>query len=95
MQTNKKTFNYSRKNLGFGDGRILKKNLDFGFGYRNNTMGGPIACHWSLFCSPQPDTSLCCKTMDMALVHGVTVYAPAFAGNRLYCFVTGAMIYAA
>jgi len=39
MQMSPKTVNYGGKNLGFGDGRFLQKNLGFGvgFGYRNNT----------------------------------------------------------
>jgi len=39
LQMSPKTVNYGGKNLGFGDGRFLQKNLGFGvgFGYRNNT----------------------------------------------------------
>jgi len=39
MQMSLKTVNYNSKNLGYGDGRFLQKNLGFGigFGHRNNT----------------------------------------------------------
>ena len=39
MQMSPKTVNYGGKDLGFGNGRFLQKNLGFGvgFGYRNNT----------------------------------------------------------
>jgi len=40
MQASLKTVRYSGKNLGFGDGQFLKKELGFGigFGYHDNTM---------------------------------------------------------
>jgi len=39
MHMSPKAVNYGGKNLGFGDGRFLQKNLGFGvgFGYLNNT----------------------------------------------------------
>jgi len=45
------------------------------------------------FCSPQPDTNLCCKTMDMGLVHRVVyVFQPQlYTGTNLYCLVIEAI----
>ena len=48
-----------------------------------------VSCKY--FCSPEPETSLCCKTTSTEPVHhtSVFVYTPGFASINLYCMVTG------
>jgi len=61
MQMSQKTVNYGGKNLGFGEGRFLQKNLGFGvsFGYRNNTTN-----YWRV---PR-EQNYTCRSRDQTVV---------------------------
>ena len=61
------------------------KSFEFFLGHMGSYCGADLC-----FCSPQPDTSLFCKTTNTVPVHHMVClfYVQAFTGTRLYCMVT-------
>ena len=67
---------------------------NYSFGKKHNVLCKPHRSTeqcWSLFLSPQPDTSLHCKTTDTKLVHRVVCLfnVPAVTSTKLSRLVTG------